>query len=251
MKAALKFCSTPLLYVASLNFRYKEIQLSRSAAYFNEVLVMSNSSSLLNIQDPAHPANRLMSLVKFGVLIVSVAAAIPTARNLYFSWKNDVPFDQVDHRLAQAELLEKNFDCKINYRTLQVASDARVEVGSCGKTNDISIRLTGKDGQTNYEWIAFDRLPKPATTKTAGLFDAIIAKAYADDAHDASKFATDDSKPIVVAQDSSVLCQSKVGDNVVRVVQSGNQCVRETVSIFKGSVEKSESVPCASACPIR
>jgi hypothetical protein len=209
---------------------------------------MSNTSSLLNISDPTHPANRFMSLVKFGVLIVSVAAAIPTARNLYFSWKNDVPFDQVDHRLAQAELLEKNFDCKIAYRSLAVASDSRVEVGSCSKTNDISIRLTGKGGQTNYEWIAFDRLPKPIT-KTAGLLDGFIANAYAGEVRDDS--GPTSGKPFDVAQDASVLCQSKVGDNIIRVVQSGAQCVRETVSIFRGSVEKSETVPCSSACPIR
>ena len=35
-----------------------------------------------------------MSIIKFAVLAVSVAAAIPTARNLYFAWKNDVPFNQ-------------------------------------------------------------------------------------------------------------------------------------------------------------
>ena len=222
--------------------------MPRAAPALDEALAMTNTSSLLNISDPTHPANRLLSLAKFGVLVVSVAAAIPTARNLYFSWKNDVPFAQVDHRLAQAELLEKNFDCKIAYRSLGVSGDARVEVGSCSKTNDISIRLTGKGGQTNYEWIAFEQLPKPVA-KTAGLFDAIVAKAYAGDENETGSHSN--GKPFDVAQDSSVLCQSKVGDNVIRVIQSGNQCVRETVSIFRGAVEKSETVPCSSACPIR
>jgi len=205
---------------------------------------MSDAPSLLNLSHPAHPVNRTLSLVKLLVLAVSVAAAIPTARNLYFSWKNDVPFDQVDHRLAQAALLEKNFDCKISYRALPISGDAKIEVGSCGKTNDISIRVTAKNGQTNYEWIAFDQLPKPAT-HMAGLMDLIISRALADEATPAS------DAPFDVAQDASVLCQSKVGDNVVRVVQSGAQCVRETVSIFRGSVEKSEPVPCDKACPIR
>ena len=81
---------------------------------------MNDTSSLLNLSNPSHPVNRTLSLIKFLVLAVSVAAAVPTARNLYFSWKNDVPFDQVDHRLAQAALLEKNFDCKINYRSLTI-----------------------------------------------------------------------------------------------------------------------------------
>jgi hypothetical protein len=206
---------------------------------------MSDAPSLLNISHPAHPVNRTLTIVKLLVLAVSVAAAIPTARNLYFSWKNDVPFSQVDHRLAQAALLEKNFDCKIDYRALVTQGDARVEVGSCRKTGDISIRVNGPKGQVNYEWIAFDRLPKPMTHQTAGLLDLIVPAAHAAD------HAARDDQSIVVAQDMSVLCQAKSGENVIRVVQTGAQCVRETVSIVRGSVEKSEPVPCDKACPIK
>src|SRR5215475_12973198 len=114
---------------------------------------MSATSNLLNLSNPSHPVNRTMSVIKFLVLAVSVAAAVPTARNLYFSWKNDVPFSQVDHRLAQAALLEKNFDCKIDYRSLMAQGNARVEVGSCSKTGDISISVRSSGGQVNYEWI--------------------------------------------------------------------------------------------------
>ena len=129
---------------------------------------MSETSSLLNLSSPSHPVNRTLTVIKLLVLAVSVAAAIPTARNLYFSWKNDVPFNQVDHRLAQAALLEKNFGCKIDYRALVAQGNARVEVGSCQKTGDISIRVNGPNGQVNYEWIAFDRLPKPMSASLAG-----------------------------------------------------------------------------------
>jgi hypothetical protein len=204
---------------------------------------MSDAPSLLNITHPSHPVSRTLSVVKLLVLAVSVAAAIPTARNLYFSWKNDVPFSQVDHRLAQAALLEKNFDCKIDYRSLVAQGNARIEVGSCSKTGDISIRVKSPDGQVNYEWIAFDQLPKPVS-KSASLVDLVISRAFADEAAPANQ-------SFVVAQDAAVLCQSKAGDNIIRVVQSGGQCVRETVSIFRGSVEKSETVPCDKACPIR
>lgn len=205
---------------------------------------MSEAPSLLNLAHPAHPVNRSISVVKLLVLAVSVAAAVPTARNLYFSWKNDVPFNQVDHRLAQAKLLEKNFDCKIDYRSLSTQGNGRVDVGSCSKTGDISIRVKSPDGQVNYEWIAFEQLPKPAA-KTGSLVDLLISRAFADDAQASSV------QPFEVAQDAAVLCQGKAGDNIVRVVQSGGQCVKETVSIFRGSVEKSEPVPCDKACPIR
>ena len=211
----------------------------------NEGTGMSDAPSLLNISHPAHPVNRTLTLVKLLVLAVSVAAAVPTARNLYFSWKNDVPFNQVDHRLAQAALLEKNFGCKIDYRALVTQGSARVEVGSCPKTGDISIRVNGPRGQVNYEWIAFDRLPKPLTLTTASLLDLIGPRALA------AENTADDQQSFEVAQDMSVLCQAKSGDNIIRVVQSGGQCVRETVSIFRGSVEKSENVPCDKACPIK
>ncbi|CAA2138751.1 hypothetical protein [Hyphomicrobium sp. ghe19] len=205
---------------------------------------MSEAPSLLNFAHPAHPVNRTVSVVKLLVLAVSVAAAVPTARNLYFSWKNDVPFNQVDHRLAQAKLLEKNFDCKIDYRSLSAQGNARVDVGSCAKTGDISIRVKSPGGQVNYEWIAFEQLPKPAS-RSGSLVNLLISRAFADEGQPSSV------QPFEVAQDAAVLCQGKAGDNIVRVVQSGGQCVKETVSIFRGSVEKSETVPCDKACPIR
>ena len=157
---------------------------------------MSDAPSLLNFSHPAHPVSRMMTVIKVLVLAVSVAAAVPTARNLYFSFKNDVPFDQVDHRLAQAALLEKNFDCKITYRSLTTQGNAQIEVGSCPKTGDISIRVRSSGGQINYEWIAFDQLPKPVS-RTVGLFDSFIARAFADEAPQ--------EQAVQLAQDAAVL----------------------------------------------
>lgn len=185
-------------------------------------------------------ASRVIDIVKLGVLVVSVAAAVPTAQNLYYSWKTGVPFNQVPHRLAQAQLWEKNFDCKIDYRTLHTSETSKVEVGSCTKTRDISIRVTtGK--QTNYEWIAFEQLPKPAT-QTAGLLDLFVSQAFAGEAPNASQ-------PLVVAQaETQVVCQSKAKDTIIRIVKDGAKCFKETVSLFKGSVEKREEVACNAQC---
>lgn len=189
--------------------------------------------------------NHTLRLVQFGVLAVSVAAAIPTARNLYYSWTKGVPFDQVEHRLSQAELWEKNFDCKIDYRALSTSTNSKVEVGSCGKTGDISIRVTGAGGQTNYEWIAFEQLPKPAS-KTAGLLDLFIAQAYAGERVTPAPAS---AAPIVLAQaGAETICQTKTKDVVVRIVKEGGKCFRETMSLFKGTVEKREEVPCTTQC---
>jgi hypothetical protein len=153
-----------------------------------------------------------------------------------------VPFNQVQHRLTQAALWEKNFDCKIDYRTLVTADKSKVEVGSCAKTRDISIRVSSGT-QTNYEWIAFEQLPKPAS-QTAGLLELFIAKAYAGEAAGRASDA-----PIVLAQSTmQVMCESRTKDAIVRVVNDGGKCFKETVSLFKGTVEKREEVACNSQC---
>jgi hypothetical protein len=85
------------------------------------------------------------------------------------------------------------------------------------------------------------------STNTASVLDLMVTRAVA--AESAPRLALDE--PFDMAQDMSVLCQAKSGDNVIRVVQSGGKCVQETVSIFRGSVEKSQPVPCDKACPIK
>jgi hypothetical protein len=191
---------------------------------------------------------RWISAIKLGVLAVSVAAAVPTARDLYFSWKNGIPFSQVQHRLTQASLLEKNFDCRIDYRTLATVANGRVDVGSCAKTGDISIKVSGKNGQVNYEWIAFDKLPK-AAGQTAGLMDLIISQANAGPAPRAS-MSTPSAVIRVVDEVVEVMCQVKQKDLIVRVIKDKGKCVKESVSLFRGSVEKREDIPCEKACPL-
>jgi hypothetical protein len=197
---------------------------------------------------------RWVSAVKLGVLAVSVAAAIPTARDLYFSWQNGIPFSQVQHRLNQASLLEKNFGCQIDYRTLTTLEHGRVDVGSCTKTGDISIRVSAKTGQVNYEWIAFNQLPK-AARQTAGLMDLLISPAQAAPAPGASALpgqSPGQNSGIIRVADEvvEVMCQVKRKDVIVRVIKDKGKCVRESVSLFRGTVEKREDIPCDKACPL-
>ncbi len=220
----------------------------RSSATFQEATMFdqpqgSKMSALASHGGVA--VNRAMQIAKIGVLAVSVAAAVPTARNLYYSWKTGVPFNQVQHRLTQASLWEKNFDCRIDYRALTTAAKSKVEVGSCVKTGDISIRVSS-NGQTNYEWIAFEQLPKPAS-QSAGVLDVFIASAYAGELQPGARGPQ--SQPVRMAQaDMEVVCQSKTKDMIIRIVKDGGKCFRETVSLFKGSVEKREEVACNTPC---
>lgn len=228
----------------------------RSSAMLQEATMLDQSQGSKLSALASHggvAVNRAMQIAKAGVLAVSVAAAVPTAQNLYYSWKTGVPFNQVQHRLTQAALWEKNFDCRIDYRALTTAAKSKVEVGSCAKTGDISIRVSS-NGQTNYEWIAFEQLPKPASRSIAFL-DMFIASAYAGElppdaagARENRARAARESQVRVAQASMEVICQAKAKDAVVRIVKDGGKCFRETVSLFKGTVEKREEVPCNTQC---
>ena len=240
------------LYIPATDPGYSELTnpMNFASAVFAEAYPMTDqmkSSKLTAIAETGGKAvNHTVPLIRAAVLAVSVAAAIPTAQNLYYAWKHDVPFNEVQHRLSQAGLWEKNYDCKIDYRPLQASPQSKVDVGSCAKTGDISIKISGAKGQVNYEWIAFEQLPKPAA-QNAGLLGLIVSQALAEELSKPASSAA----PVRVADAAmEVMCQAKQKDTVVRVVKEAAKCFRETVSLFKGSVEKREEVACDKACPV-
>jgi hypothetical protein len=207
----------------------------------------SGLSGLTSLTEPATTAaNTTVNLVKWAVFAVSVAAAIPTAQNLYYSWKHDVPFTQVSHRLQQYDLWMKNLDCKIDYRALSTAGGTKVDVGSCSKSGDIAIKVTS-NGKATYEWIAYDALQKPGVT-SASLINLFIAQAHADESVIDLDNPKSQNQTRMAQADMQVVCQAKVKDEIVRIVKEGNKCFRETVSPFKGSVDKREEVACDTQC---
>lgn len=225
--------------------------MPRALANFDEAFSMSDSAPRSSLSALAQPAvNRTLDLVKFGVLIVSVAAAVPTAQNLYYSWKHDIPFNEVSHRLDQYNLWVKNLDCKIDYRALSTAGGSKVDVGACPKTGDIAIKVSSANGKSTYEWIAYDNLQKP--TRSASLLDLLIAPALADAdgaGHASQSKTSDGDGSLRVAQAGmQVLCEAKDKDKIIRIVKDGDKCFRETVSPFKGSIDAREEVPCNTQC---
>ena len=224
-----------------------------ASANFAEITSMTEPSRptpMLGLTGPVGDAvNRFMPLIKGAVLVVSVLAAIPTAQNLYYSWSHGIPFNEVSHRLTQYELWMKNLECKIEYRALSTASGSKVDVGACQKTGDIAIKVSGANGQSTYEWIAFDQLKK--ATQAASLLDLLIPPAVAEEA---VKPATSVQTPLpegafrIAQAGMEVMCQKKQGDKIVRVIKDGGKCYRETLSPLKGSVDKREEVACSTTC---
>lgn len=202
----------------------------------------------------AQAANRTMQIVKVGIFAVSLAAAVPTARNLYYSWQNDIPFSEVSHRLDQYDLWMKNLDCKINYRTLSTAGGTKVDVGTCPTSGDIAIKVSAPTGQSNYEWIAFDKLPKPSSTTSASLMGLLISSAMAgevtpDEAALAASGTRDDGRLKLAQANVETICQARAGkDQIVRITKTGDKCFKEIVSPLKGVVESRTEVPCNTQC---
>lgn len=209
-----------------------------------------------------HPVAKTMSntvpLIRAAVLGVSVLAAIPTAHNLYYSWAHGIPFSQVPHRLAQYDLWMKNLDCKVEYRQLLTTSGTKVDVGACQQSGDIAIKVSSTAGKASYEWIAFNDLQKPASA--AGVIGLLIPAAFAESSPPAHATSASTTLPaanghsipaqIKLAQAGmQVMCQVKgSGDRLIRIVQDGGKCFRETVSMLKGGIEKREEIPCTTTC---
>ena len=169
------------------------------------------TSSLSKLAD--HPVAKTFGntvpLIRAAVLAVSVAAAIPTAHNLYYSWAHGIPYSQVPHRLAQYDLWMKNLECKIDYRQLLTTSGTKVDVGACSKSGDIAIKVSSSAGHSSYEWIAFDQLQKP---NTASLFGLIIPTAMADEARSLAKPAAPGMIKVAEAG-MEVKCQIRHGSD--------------------------------------
>lgn len=209
-----------------------------------DVVGKQNAGPIAALPD-GHVANRVLRIVQLAVLIVSVVAAFPTARNLYHSWAEGVPFREVPHRLAQYDLWMKNLDCKIEYRVLSVANGSKVHAGACAKTGDIAIKVVEQRGSTAYEWIAFDNLQKPGT-KT-GFVQHFISPANAGGFESLGRVAASSPAKLAQAQ-MEVVCQARQGSNIVRIIKEGDKCYREVVSPMKGGVEKTEEVSCDTRC---
>jgi hypothetical protein len=214
------------------------------------------------------PLARTYLVARVIAIAAALAGAVPTAMNLYYSWQYNIPFTEVSHRLAQSQLWSKNFDCKVDYRALTTTGGTRVDVGACPKNGDISLKISTPNGQSSYEWIAFDQLQKPAKSRAASLslIGLVVGEAQASEPKPASTAQPPltagpviPSLPTVapppaprtqVAQNMQVVCTSPpTPTRIVRIVNEGGKCYRETFSPVAGKVERREEVPCNTQCP--
>lgn len=194
------------------------------------------------VNDVRERPSQMYQFVRAAMFVVPVLGALPTAWTLYQSYSTGIPYSQVSHRLAQYDLWIKNSDCRIDYREITAAKGTKISVGACSSTGDVSIKVAQASGQPRIEWIPFDQITKPLA-----LLDFVVATAHAE-GRPLTQQA--DGRFVVAQAEAKVVCQGWEGrTKIVRIVNEGSKCVRETILPIQGKVEKREDVPCNTACP--
>lgn len=222
------------------------------------------------------PLSKTLFVARIIAIAAAVGGAIPTATTFYQSWQHGVPFTEVSQRLAQYDLWVKNFNCKIDYRSLNTGQGTRVDVGACPKSGDIALKITTQTGHAAYEWIPFDKLQKAQAQARAAFWSLIATPAMADEVNAVARqqlaqaTAPGSAVPARPAQQAQapgagpgapagggaaggnlqVICQTlQSKTQIIRVVNEGGKCYRESFSPFQGRVDKRDEVPCNTQCP--
>jgi len=197
-------------------------------------------SGLVAEATAASSFRRWYTLIRVAVIAVPVIGATPTALNLYYAWKHGIPYSQVSHRLQQYDLWVKNGTCKIDYSEISTGRNAKLNIGACPTTGDISIQVSLAGGASIFEWIDFNQLQQ---MNPASAF--LMTAAYA--AEVSTPVA---GTRIAEAAGSRVLCQGfESPTKIVRVINEGGRCFKETIAAYSGRAEGRVEVPCTTTCP--
>ena len=182
---------------------------------------------------------RWYTLIKVAVIAVPVIGATPTAVNIYYAWKHGIPYSQVSHRLQQYELWVKNGSCPIDYNEINAGRDAKVKIGACPTTGDISIQVALATGTSFFEWIDFKGLQQINTAHSVLMTPAFAAEASA---------ALAGTR--VAEAGSRVVCQGwESKTQLVRIINEGGRCFKESIAAYSGRADKRVEVPCTTTCP--
>jgi hypothetical protein len=185
---------------------------------------------------------RWYTLIRVAVIAVPVVGATPTALNLYQAWKHGIPYSQVSHKLHQYDLWVKNGSCNIEYKEISAARDAKVNIGACPSTGDISIQVSLTGGKSIFEWIDFNELQQMNTAQNYLTMPAFAAEVPAS--------PTPVAGTRVAEASSRVVCQGwESAAKLIRIVNEGGRCFKETIAAFSGRAEARVEVPCTTTCP--
>lgn len=204
--------------------------------------------SVMNEDAKQGPLARPLLVARTLAIVTAVAGAMPTAYQYYQSWKHDIPYSEVPHRLSQYDLFVSNIDCTPTYKALMAANGTRIDAAACPRTGDISVRISAAGNQAHHQWVAFQQLQK-AKARTTWI-DMLVSTAHAEAPQSSVGAIKLAQAPAAPAAGLQVSCQSlQPKGMVVRIVNDGGKCFRETISAFHGKTEKREEVACNTLCP--
>jgi hypothetical protein len=197
------------------------------------------------------PLHRPLFYARLLAIAVAIVGAAPTARNLYYSYKDGIPLNEVSHRLQQYDIWVKNFECPVNYHTVTTggAQGTTIDVGACPKTGDIALRLTTASGKSSYEWISYAQLEQEF--KSLALLSIGITPAQAEEAPGSPAPLVQQLAQAPAAPPGSyqVHCEAmEQPGKIVRIFSEGGKCFRVHISAMQGRAEKREEVPCNTQC---
>lgn len=183
------------------------------------------------------------------LVLVPVAAAVPTAFDLYTAISEDVPFWEVRSIIRQGQLAQRNWDCQPQMKYSELADltvtkvdSSHIFAGACPKSGDTHVRLQNiETGVPSQLWISYTEL----SSERRGFrwTDILLGP---------TKAQAGERSLIRLAQAGAfkVMCVAWVDKKtMVQIVKEGDKCYREEVSPLGGKVLKREDVACDMKCP--
>lgn len=210
---------------------------------------MSQQQQQQQAHETDHNGWTFGSIVRIIVVLVPVAAAIPTVFDLYTAITEDVPFWEVRSIIRQGKLAQRNWDCQPQMKYSELADlkipndhESYIFAGACPKSGDTHVRLQNAEtGVPSQLWISYNEL----NTERAGFN-------WLDILRGPKKATAAERTSIQFAQASTfqVMCVAWVEKSkIVQIVKEGDKCYREEVSPLGGKVLGRTEVACTEKCP--
>ncbi|MDA7947904.1 MAG: hypothetical protein MPJ78_10560 [Hyphomicrobiaceae bacterium] len=185
-------------------------------------------------------------VLMYPAVLGALIGAVPTGLDYYKAFVYDIDFQHVKHAEEQRRLWVKNFACaqNISYQQVKTEKNIVVQVGACAN-GDVLIEVAPPRGNRILEWISLERLQ--TASAVSGL--SFIGRANAAIGVHATGKQGSPGMTRIAQGGTSIKCQKMHGQNkIVRIVQEGNKCFREEISVMKGAVLSRKPVSCSSSC---
>jgi len=171
---------------------------------------------------------------------IAALGAIPQYINVIKGFSMGVDASQVSYAEIQNNLWVKNQNCNPTLSTVTTNANSHVSVGAC-PTGDIQINITFPDNSRIVRWFGFDELKKTGSSNND------VFKGFGVNPAVAEQLIP--SKIQLASSDDKIICQKLLKNGkMVRIINTGDTCYKETINTYTGKVEEYIEVECSSSC---